>query len=32
MAGLMYGLPEGVTLTQVFAVLIPIGVITLALR
>lgn len=28
----MYGLPEGVTLTQVFAVLIPIGVITLALR
>ncbi|GAB3695782.1 branched-chain amino acid transporter permease [Corynebacterium nasicanis] len=28
----MYGLPEGVTLTQVMAVLIPIGVITVGLR
>lgn len=28
----MYGLPEGVTLVQVFAVLIPIGVITVLLR
>lgn len=28
----MYGLPEGVTLSMVFAVLIPVGIVTLALR
>lgn len=28
----MYGLPEGVTLTQTLAVLLPIGVITVLLR
>lgn len=28
----MYGLPEGVTLLQVFSVLLPIGLVTLLLR
>lgn len=32
MADVMYGLPEGVTLAQALAVLLPIGIITVALR